>query len=463
MLFLTFGIGFLPPFAQITEIGMRVLGVFVGMLYGWIFIDLLWPSLFGFVTLGLTGFMTISETFSNGFGNPTFITCIICALFAATLSEIGVSDNIAHWLLSKRIFIGKPWLLISSICICSALMGIANGGTAAIFLLWSIIGSICEISGYSSQSKISNMMIAFVVYIVIAAQGTIPFYPGPVLFGSYLTRGTGLTLPNNAFIIVSISYVVLSTLGLILIAKFILKVDAQKFSTTEELCRRFSQEKSSIYQKAGLISLLLFFIVIVLPGLLPFFPYQVQLQNIGMVGMAILYITIFCVWKRPDGLPVLNLEVCFKKLPWAVIVLLAITTPLANAMESSETGITESINSALLPIFTHLSATQLVFLMMLLLGILTQFLNNIVLGTIFIPIIAPLIIEMGGNPYTAFFMLYFTLLCSYVSPAGSMMGGLIFGNDSIIKKNAITFGIVFLLVNYISLIILFPLCNLLFK
>ncbi len=44
MLVLMFGIGFLPPFGQITALGMKVLGCFLGIVYGWIFIDLLWVS-----------------------------------------------------------------------------------------------------------------------------------------------------------------------------------------------------------------------------------------------------------------------------------------------------------------------------------------------------------------------------------------------------------------------------------
>ena len=35
------GIGHLPPFGQITPMGMKVLAVFIGMLYGWLTVVLL--------------------------------------------------------------------------------------------------------------------------------------------------------------------------------------------------------------------------------------------------------------------------------------------------------------------------------------------------------------------------------------------------------------------------------------
>ena len=43
---ITFGIGFLQPFGEITELGMKCLGVFIGSIYGWLTLGLIFPSLF---------------------------------------------------------------------------------------------------------------------------------------------------------------------------------------------------------------------------------------------------------------------------------------------------------------------------------------------------------------------------------------------------------------------------------
>jgi len=52
-LIITFGVGFLPPFAQITPLGMKVLGVFLGIIYGWCFIALDWPSMVALLSLAM--------------------------------------------------------------------------------------------------------------------------------------------------------------------------------------------------------------------------------------------------------------------------------------------------------------------------------------------------------------------------------------------------------------------------
>ena len=51
---LMFGFGFLPPIEPITAMGMKVLGAFLGLLYGWMFIEVGWPSLFGVLALSMS-------------------------------------------------------------------------------------------------------------------------------------------------------------------------------------------------------------------------------------------------------------------------------------------------------------------------------------------------------------------------------------------------------------------------
>lgn len=54
MAVLVIGIGSLPPFGQITPMGMKVLGIFVGCLYGWCVLDILWVSIFSLIAIGMT-------------------------------------------------------------------------------------------------------------------------------------------------------------------------------------------------------------------------------------------------------------------------------------------------------------------------------------------------------------------------------------------------------------------------
>lgn len=66
---LMFGFGFLPPIEPITAMGMKVLGAFLGLLYGLMFIELGWPSLFGVLALSMSGCMTMDQILVAGIGS----------------------------------------------------------------------------------------------------------------------------------------------------------------------------------------------------------------------------------------------------------------------------------------------------------------------------------------------------------------------------------------------------------
>ena len=414
MLVITFGVGFLPPFGQITEIGMKVLGCFLGIVYGWIFIDLLWVSFFGFAVLTMTGYANANVVLGSGFGNATFLMVLLGAAFAEALNQVGVTEGIAYWLLSKKIFVGKPWLLITALCGCAFLMSMANGGIAAIFLLWTIAIKIGELSGYKSGSRLLNMLIAFIVYIA-------------------------MTAPN-----------------------IVLKIDASRYTTTEALCEEYAQYKMNKYQKAGLILIVFYFLVLMLPQIIPTLPGAAFCNNLGVIGWSILYMTIFVMWKDENGKAIIQLGDCFRKLPWEMLMLLAVTYPLADAMESADIGSTATITSTLTPILMKMDVTLLMIAAMILLAIVTQFMHNIVMGAIFLPMIPPIVAQMGGNPYTCFFLMYLALMCAYVTPAGSMMAGMVFGHEYMERKDAYIFGIVFLVVTIVIAICMIPLLNIVF-
>ena len=101
MFALMLGVGYLPPIAQITPLGMKVLGVFLGLIYGWCFIDLLWTSVLGIFALGLTGYTTVLGALTEGFSNSAVIIVFICLAFSHCLNVIGVSESVACWLMKS--------------------------------------------------------------------------------------------------------------------------------------------------------------------------------------------------------------------------------------------------------------------------------------------------------------------------------------------------------------------------
>lgn len=183
----------------------------------------------------------------------------------------------------------------------------------------------------------------------------------------------------------------------------------------------------------------------------------------GVAGFSILYMVVFCVWKDENNKAVCDMGACFKNgVIWNTLLLFMVTIPVATAMESADTGIMASINMFCNALFSDMSVTVLLILIVIVVGLLTQFMHNVVMGALFIPIFAPFIMNMGGNPTTFFFMIYLTLSCAYATPAGSMMAALIFGKDGVPVKHSYIYGWMFYIVSCVVLIIMMPLLNLTF-
>ena len=77
---LIFGFGFLPPFGQMSAYGMGVLGTFIGAIYGWTTIGMIWPSLMALCGLGM--YVDMGSMLQSSFGNPA-----VCLLYTSDAAD----------------------------------------------------------------------------------------------------------------------------------------------------------------------------------------------------------------------------------------------------------------------------------------------------------------------------------------------------------------------------------------
>ena len=85
-LLIMFGFGQLPPVEPLTALGMRLIGIFLGLLYGWIFIDIVWPSMAGLLALMLVGGMKPVVLLNRSFGDPIVVMMFFIFVFCATIN-----------------------------------------------------------------------------------------------------------------------------------------------------------------------------------------------------------------------------------------------------------------------------------------------------------------------------------------------------------------------------------------
>ena len=463
MFLLTAIICLCPPFGQITKEGMLVLGVFVGVLYGGIFIDLIWPSFFGFTMLGILQLMGSVAAFATGFSNATWLMCLIVMIFAGAMEAMDVTTVIANWLLSRTIFQKSPWALIVGIAVISYILGLLGLMLAVTFMMWAIIGRIAEECHISKNEPILTYVIALVVMISTCAGITMPFQGASLMYMGYYTQAMGSAIPSREFMIFAISVTILNTIVMILIGKFVMRLDASKFQLPQEIIAEIKTQKATSRQKVGLAILMIYTLILVLPAVFDKMPGASYLNTIGIMGVTAVALLLVSFIKI-EGQPLADLTTLFStKIQWPLMLLLAVTFPLASLMQSSETGIMATVTAYVTPMVSQMGASLFMIGSMVILGLVTQVTHNIVLAAIFMPILCPLCAQLGANPITLWFLLYITLQCAYVTPAASFTSALVHGHGLVDRKYAYILGIVFLLITYVVLgIVGIPLGNLLF-
>lgn len=463
MFLLTIIICMCPATGHITAYGMKALGVFVGVLYGWIFIDLIWPSIFGFIALAITGVMPVTQALSSGFGNMTFLMMATVLAFAGVLEATGLADFLSTYLLKKHFFRKSPWRLIVGFCIIGYLLGIGNASIASCLLLWSIFFHCvdnCDISK-------SDPLVSFVVFMIVVASFSgnyiLPFSSGAAIFLGFYTESMQTAMPFIPYIIVLVVTTLLNIALTMILGKYLLKVDASKLVIPEEVVKKLDSKKTTKQQKIGFVALIVYICALLLPEIIPGVPGMMFLKTLGLIGISVLGILVLG-FLSVAGEPVVDLEKAFKNsMSWSLLMLLAITFPLADSLKSEDAGIMATINQVVMPVVSNMGPYALLIAIMIILGILTQFTHNIVLGAMFIPFLCPMIEEIGGNATTMYIIIFLALSAALVTPAGSAQAALLHGHESADRKSMYLMGIINLIAMWIILAVAtIPLSNALF-
>ena len=120
---ITFLFGKLDPIAPLTPFGMNTIGVFLGVIYAWVFIDIIWPSMVGLLALMLLDVLPATALLNKGFGDPTVIMMMFIFVFSATLERYGLAKYISLWFVSRKCVMGKPWRLTFALLLAIAILG----------------------------------------------------------------------------------------------------------------------------------------------------------------------------------------------------------------------------------------------------------------------------------------------------------------------------------------------------
>ena len=443
VMFLLFFSGwFLPTLSTITPFGIKIVSVFTGMIYDWMFIGLILPSLSGMLFLSFAGLGNVKAVFGQGFGSEIVLLIIFFSIFTKWLEEIGLTNTFAQWLLTRRFLSGRPFLFIFMIFCVTFLCAFFVGIYPAIFLMWGICYRLLTNLGYAKRCKTSAYLLIGIAYVSIMGMTIKPWSSWSMLGINALVESTGLNynfLPYSFFML---SVSLASILLFLLCGKLILHIDTTPLQTCD-----FTQLAGKInytaQQKIGTFMLFFILVCLYLPSTLPKgSSLYIFLTNLGPVGVIALVIILLCLFTHKNE-PLLDfVHLAAQSIPWNMICLLAAVGPLGTALMHQEANITPTILLALKPLLAGQSPFMLYASITLFAVMLTQFMNNTVLLVALTPMLCQLAGLLGANPLLITALLIFALSAAMATPGASSRAGLVFGNaEWITTKDAYQQGI----------------------
>lgn len=465
---LMFGIGQLPTFGQVTPLGMQVLGIFIGVLYGWCTVSLIWPGLLGIVAIGATEYCTVTESFQTAFGSDIPLMIIVVYVLAAFLEECGLNQYIANWFISRKIGEGRPWVFTFLILAAAFFMSAFVSTYATIIILWMIFYKICEQIGEPPRTKYTAMVISLIVIICGLTGAIFPFKAFAVLIIGLTQQGIGQALDINF-----VTWTVYNTIMCVamialflLICKFILRPDLSRVKDAGAKSAHLRDQKMTRDQKVGVVVLVAFILALALPSILPeSIPGMAVLSEMGILGVGTLCIVAMALVKKSDGSHYISISKLISDgVNWDLIILIASTMPLSNALEAEESGVLQTVIAWMTQTFSGLSSTMFLVVISALFLIVTQVTHNLVLIMVFTPVLTQMAVTFGVNPMIVMLLIFYTAMTAYATPAASSNAALIFGNEKwVARKDAYLAGFLILIVAFIVVLgVGIPLGNIMF-
>ena len=430
-LLIMFGFGQLPPVEPLTPLGMNLIGIFLGVLYGWVCIEIVWPSLAGLLALMLIGGMKPMMLLNKSFGDPVVQMMFFIFVFCATISHYGLSKFISLWFITRKFVAGRPWVFTYTFLGSIFILGGLTSASPAAIIGWSILYGVCEVCGFKKGDGYPTMMVFGIVFAAQVGMSLIPFKEAALtVFSAYETM-SGVGIDYAKYMLIACLICLLCALFFIVLGKYIFRPDMSKLLNLEadKLDTDGSLNLTGV-QKTVLLFLFLLVLLLLAPNFLPadFFLTRF-LKGIGNTGIVILLVTVMAAIKV-EGKPLLNFKVMVDSgVTWGIVLLLAFVQPLSGAMAKPESGITSFLMMALDPIIS--GGTPLTFALFLGLAatLLTQVMNNGAVGVVLMPVIHSFCQASGMAPELPLIMVVMGVHFAFLTPAASASAALLHGNE----------------------------------
>lgn len=459
---LMLGIKYLPAPAPLTPLGLEVIGIFVGMLYGWLVVgSLVWPSIFGLVLLGLSDYSTVKAVFLNGFGNDTVLLVLFFMIFAGIMNHAGVTDYIARKFVTLKIAKGRPYVLMFLICVAMISVEVFVSITAAVMIMYPLVFEIARLYGIKPGDKWITIMCVGMLWAGCMSFLILPFKSLPALVLRLYEGLSGEVIAFTPWLITVVIATICIVATFLLVTKFVLRPDVSKLMQDLDIK---GAQKLTTYQKIILGYFITILVLLMFPSVAPTSWWITgMLKSIGNTGTLLLGIAVYLLLDFKEGMSVKQMFT--EAVSWPVVFLLIGALSLGTATQAEATGISPFLSTVVSPLFEGKSPIIFIVLIVFLCTALTNVTNNLACAAIFVPIAYTLGTAFGGvNLEALMLMVAMSAVMGLALPPASSPIAVLFGySEWCQSKDIMKYGTLFAFLNCIIVcVVVYPLCTILF-
>lgn len=467
---------FIPAPAPITSVGMAVLGQFIGLIYLWSAVDMMWPTFVAIVLFGLDAMVIYPNSWQNAgiyeagqqsFGNWVTVFVIGCLLICYALQKVGTIRRICLWFVTSKTARKSPWMFTFMFILSAMVISLFLDVTPAQFFLLGIAHEMFAILGMEKGDRWARYLVVMITFTAILGFAMTPIcHTLPILWMSIYSGITGT--PSNMLTYMAVGLPVGLVIWLIMMAwmKFVIKVDQNVPQLEEMDWTKIEAMRPGKMDKRERIVVTVSIILILcwlLPGFLaiaaPASALYSTLAGLTDTSFLFLAIAILAILKVDDE-PLLNLPEAFRGINWLPIVLLAGIMMIASAIGEAPTGIPAFISANIVPLVAGMSPFAMVAVISILCVLLTNVANNVPVGIIFVSVGVPMCLELGFNPLPLALAVSISANLAYTIPPAYIPIGVAYADEYCNGKTVFKNGLFMCVVSMVvCALLIYPLAS----
>ena len=369
--------GMLPTLGSMSEMGMKILGIYLGAIFLWATTDLVWPSLLAIFLIGVSGYSTVGGMLTSGYGNSTVIFIWLTYMFAAIIHASGITGQIAKGICSLKFAKGRP-LVITFLCLFATYgVAVTTSISGGIVICWSIFSQYAKAVGYKKGEAWPVYTMTGMAIVGMAGSVALPYRAPANIFVGY-AQELGYETNFVMYVLALFLFTAIITALYLIVGKFVLHIDASKCKNEYDYGEN---EKLSGYQKAIIgffcLLVLLFLLKSMLPSDSAVASFLNQLGDAGVV--LILLIPMAIIHRKGSRQSFGDLIAATKNgVVWPVFYLMILNLPMGSIINDPELGIAATVQQLLDPLFGGSNGTALFIFFTILVGlIVTAFIGNV--------------------------------------------------------------------------------------